>query len=246
MCAPGKGHSEVVVVKKKWLEQYLSVAEKYVTSFLYVYVFSCWVSVALAVFCSEFSSMLELGPLPWAFRSCIPFLLSVLTRKHGESITVESWHFLISTAGTSHQQELSTPPCLRLKHNDPQKRGWVNPSGRALPAEILNVFSSLIWVTLLWNTVLNHGLYSFLRSSYHHGNRPNRLISSFFKEFHVFELSGGGKISAVRDRWIVSSLNFLLSGRKDRSYKCCSLLCSIKGILYVQYFCIFAFPPVRF
>lgn len=154
--------------------------------------------------------------------------------------------FLISTAGTSHQQELSPPPCLRPKHNDPQKRGWVNPSGHALPAEILNVFSSLIWVTLLWNTVLNHGLYSFLRSSYHHGNRPNRLISSFFKELHGFELSGGGKISAVRDRWIISPLNFFLSGRKGRGYKCCSLLCSVKGILYVQYFYIFAFPPVCF
>ncbi|XP_050758274.1 coiled-coil domain-containing protein 50 isoform X2 [Gymnogyps californianus] len=49
-----------------------------------------------------------------------------------------------SPKGTSHQQELSPPPCLRPKHNGLQKRGRANQSDRALHAGILDVFSRLI------------------------------------------------------------------------------------------------------
>lgn len=119
-------------------------------------------------FALDVISMSELlqEPLPRSLSSCIPFLPCALTKQQaprGKSISVKSWHFLISIAGTSHQQELSPPPRLRPKHNGPQKRGEANPSDRALHAGILDVFDSLIWVTLLRNTVLKLGLYSFLQ-----------------------------------------------------------------------------------
>lgn len=75
-------------------------------------------------------------------------------------------------------------------------------------------------------------------------DRSNWLISSFFKELHGFELGGVRKYQLLRDRWILI-IEFLLLGKKDTSYRCCSLLLSMKGILYVQYFYIAAFPPIR-
>lgn len=189
-----------------------------------------------------------LGPQPRSFRSCIPFWLCALTRQQtpcGKFIIVKSWHFLISIVGTSRQQELSPPPHLRPKHNGLQKRGRANPSDRALHAGILDVFSNLIWVTLLWNTVLTWTVQlPAARSGCRHVDRSKRSTSSFFKELHGFELSGAGKYQLLGDRWSLIA-EFLLLRRKDRSYKCCSLLHSVKGILYVQYFYISAFPPVR-
>lgn len=109
---------------------------------------------------------------------------SALTRQQalcGKLITMKSWHFQISTVGTSHQQELLPRPHLRPKHNDLQKRGRVSWSGCALRAGILDVCSRLIRVTLLWNTVLTWTVeLPAARSSCHLTGRSNRLISYFF------------------------------------------------------------------
>lgn len=134
-------------------------------------------------FALDITSMSELlqEPLPRSLSSCIPFLPCALTKQQapcGKSITVKSWHFLTSIAGTSHQQELSPPPRLRPKHSGPQKRGEANPSDRALRAGILDVFDSLIWVTLLRNNCLKTWTVQLpaVRSGCRHGNRSNRLI----------------------------------------------------------------------
>lgn len=212
--------------------------------------FTCLLLPSFSGFAYGFSSILEpcWDPLPRSFGSCIPFWLCALTRHpapHGKLISLKSWHFLTFLVGTSQQQELSPPPHLRPKHNGLQKRGWVTWRDRALHAGILDVFSRLTWVTLLWNTVLMWTVQlPAARSSCHHRDRSNRLISAFFKEPHGFELGGVRKYQLLRDGWIFI-VEFLLFGKKDRSYRCCSLLLSIKGILYVQYFYISAFPPIR-
>ena len=250
---PGKRHGEVYLLKRSNQSNISFLWQKnvLVTLFLPCLLLPSFSSFAYCLwFLSGFTSMSEPSPglLPSSFRSCIPFWLCALTRQQaprGKLITVKSWHFLISVVGTSHQQELAPPPCLRPKHSGLQKRGRASPSDRALHAGILDVFSRLIWVTLLWNTVLMWTVQlPAARSGCRHVDRSNRLISSFLKNCMVLNLVGVGKYQLLGDRWSLI-IEFLLLRRKDRSYKCCSLLDSVKGILYVQYFYISAFPPVR-
>lgn len=113
----------------------LSMAEKCLTLCVCVCLQLPSFSSSAYGFALDVTSVSELlqEPLPRSLSSCIPFLPCALTKQApcGKSITVKSWHFLTSIAGTSHQQELSPPPRLRPKHSGPQKR-WGEPEWSCL------------------------------------------------------------------------------------------------------------------
>lgn len=207
---PGKRHNEIYLLKdnnqsnisilcqKKCLRNFIFSLSFLLPSFgSFVYGFALSVACQSPCWdpCPGHAGLASLSDSAWT-RQQAPC---------GKFITVKPWHFLISVVGTSHQQELSPPPRLRPKHNGLQKRGRVNVSDRALHTGILDVFSRLIWITLLWNTVLIQ--LPAVRSVCRHMDRSDRLISYFLKKFMFLNLAGWENTS----RWgidEVSSLNF--------------------------------------
>lgn len=154
-------------------------------------------------------------------------------------------HFLEILALPNLPSRLTSAARALATSSPPSKAQWsaeersVTWRDRALHAGILDIFSRLTWVTLQWNTVLMWTVQLPTARSSCYRDRSNRLISSFFKELHGFELGGVRKYHLLRDRWILI-IEFLLLGKKDRSYRCCSLLLSLwKGsCMYSIFICL--------